>query len=624
MVARKRFPNGHYEVEITRLKLIQSSLTSHKRIVYPLAMATVDTDLNIIMPWANMDLEDFVAGGYQSMNSTDYLLFDLINEAGELAAALEFLHDGLQARCERPELQHQAIRHADFKPQNILVFKRDGSSTGVWRITDFGVSQVARRNMSRNRGYESGRSTAVNLNPPPRGCIYEAPDPHAQRRSDIWSFGCILARIFALGLGPGCLPEFDAMRGRPVNGRPVEDRFYGGSPPVLNQNVKVWIEDLPKRFHDSHNVELLNGMRDLLFQMLARDFRDRLSAYQVRTRLHKLCHLPIEPEPEPMPPYRGPAILPVIPPTPPTTPRSSSHRSNSSRMSQESVLTTRNFNQSPDQLEVGVLVNSIKSGSVDDVKQCLRRRPDVEDHHKGDRPLIYAIEKSSAPMIRALWEYKQDLDAKSLSSEGETPLNLAVLKGDVEMVKILIDILVHNDPNASLNELSRVGKTPLMEAAFRGHVAVVSELLNRGADPTICVGEVQLNSLHYAVDNIDAKEDLLEAFMGKMDFDQSPPEINGYETPMMRHISRGVDGHYGTPKAKPLWKKKFDVLLKGGADVNRSYPEQRPLQRAMARNHVQIAEVLLLADAIIPHGEKGTSHEMKKMIKRVRKSKMSF
>jgi hypothetical protein len=116
MVARKRFPNGHYEVEITRLKLIQSSLTSHKRIVYPLAMVTVDTDLNIIMPWANMDLEDFVTGGYQSMNSTDYLLLDLINEAGELAAALEFLHDGLQARCdEARSFKHQAIRHAGFQ-----------------------------------------------------------------------------------------------------------------------------------------------------------------------------------------------------------------------------------------------------------------------------------------------------------------------------------------------------------------------------------------------------------------------------------------------------------------------------------------------------------------------------
>jgi serine/threonine protein kinase len=587
-------------------------------------MVTVDTDLNIIMPWANMDLEDFLIGGYQSMKSTEYFLLDLIYEAGELAAALEFLHDGLQARCERPELQHQAIRHADFKPQNILVFQRGGSSTGIWRVADFGVSQVARRNMSRNRGYESGRSTAVNLNPPPRGGIYEAPDSNAQRRSDIWSFGCILARIFALGLGPGCLPEFDAIRVRPVDGRTVEDRFYGGSPPILNPNVKTWIEDLPKRFHDSHNVELLNGMRDLLFQMLVIDFRDRLSAYQVRSRLHKLCHLPIEPEPEPMPPYRGPAIMPVIPPTPPTTPRSSSHRSNSSRVSQETILTTRNVDHSPDKLEVGVLVNSIRSGSVDNVKQCLRRRPDVEDCHDGDRPLIYAIEKSSVPMIRALWDHKQDLDAKSVSSEGETPLNLAVLKGDVEMVKILIDILVHNDPKASLDKLSGKGKTPLMEAASRGYVAVVSELLNRGADPTICAGENQLNSLHHAVDNIAAKENLLEAFLGKMDFDQSPPGIKYYETPMMRHITHGISGYYGAPKARPLWKKKFDVLLKGGADVNRSYPEKRPLLCAMSKNHVQIAEVLLLADAFLPHGEKGTSHQMRQMIRRVRKSKGSF
>lgn len=147
----------------------------------------------------------------------------------------------------------------------------------------------------------------------------------------------------------------------------------------------------------------------------------------------------------------------------------------------------------------------------------------------GDRPLIYAIESGDARMICAPWECKADLDVKTRPSKGETPLNLAIMKGDVEMVKGLIDILIDNDSSASLNELSRSGNT-LMEAASYSHVAIVSELLNRGADPIICVGESRLNCLHYTADNIDSKEGLLEAFIGKINFGQSPPGIGGYKT----------------------------------------------------------------------------------------------
>lgn len=627
MVARKRFPSGRYEVEIKLLKFIQSSSSSHNRIVYPLAIVIVDHDLNVITPRATMDLEDFLSEGYQSMHSTEYSLRDLLNESCELAAALEFLHRGLQAKCDWLEFQHQALCHADFKPRNILVFKQAGSPTGIWRITDFGVSRVARRSISREARYESDLSTAQPSIPAPVGGIYQAPDEHAGRRSDIWSFGCILVRVIALGLNRGRQqPERDARRGRLVERPPVPDRYYTENPLALDQDVKEWIMVLPEQYRDSYNLQFLHEIRDLLLSMLQIHFSNRPYADEVHSRLHRLCKMPMDPTrpflspPLPSPPSSIPpaTAVPSTTPTPLTTP-------NTSRTSQESISTTRTVDilQDPFQIQINFLVDKIKNGTVDIVEQFLESQPDldIEQRCEGNRPLIHAIESGSADMIYVLWEHKQTLDVESRSSQEETPLNLAVLKGDFDKVKIIIDILVRHRSEACLNETSQAGKTPLMEAASQGHVAMVSELLNRGAEPTI-FDDDRLNCLHYAVDNIDSTEDLLKAFKGFMHFDHPPPRIKTYETyetPMMRHISHGIDGAYGALDINPLWEKKFHVLLSGKADVNKSYPIKSPLQLAIAQNKVQIAEVLLKANAFLPHAEKGTTKEMQRMLKRVRK-----
>lgn len=577
MVARKRFRDGRSDTERRQLGFIQSSLSSHKRIVYPLASVKIGTDFNIIMPWADMDLEDYLLGEYRSMNPGVHLLPDMIKESRELAAGLEFLHHGLQGEYYGIELQHQAICHADFKPENILVFKQKGSSTGLWAITDFGVSQRSIRSLSNER-HGSGLTTTRNLLPPPLGGKYQAPDSHAQRGSDIWSFGCILVRIFALGLEHGHQSEHDTLKDRPFDWQHIERPFCEGSPPVMNQNVENWIQNLPTQYRQSYNVELLDAMQDLLFKMLVMDFHKRPSASHVRGCLHRLHIMAME-----------------------------ERRPDSS--------TTTTPDQPLDRFRVGNLVKNIQIGSVDEVKQCLRHQLDVEEVYEKDRPLIHAIKRGVAPMISALWEHKPDLDVKNPSSEGETPLNLAVSKGDVGMVKVLIDALIQNNSKDALNERSKAGKTPLMEAASRGHVAVVSELLDRGADTEICVGQDKQNCLHYAVGNIGSKEDLLKEFVGKMDFNWSPDGIKGYETPMMRHISLGVNERYGTTKANSLWRRKFEVLLDGKGDVNRKYPHISPLQLAIAKDKVDIVEVLLEAGATLPHGENGTSNKMKKMIR---------
>jgi ankyrin repeat protein len=567
----------------------------------------IDTDLNIIMPWADMDLEDYLLGGYQSMKFDASLLASLLKESGELAGALKFLHGGLQAKCEWPKLPQQALCHADFRPRNILVFKKDDSSTGTWGITDFGVSQQYNSSLSRDI-YESGLFSTRNSVPPPRGGMYQAPDPHASQKSDIWSFGCILTQIFGLGLAHAhhFLPR--ALEERPLERKltwkPFNVRFCGEGLPALNPEVEKWIEELPDLYCGSFHNLFLTEMKSLLSSMLQINSESRPSATKVRRHLHSLYRMATGDGL----PFTDPGSTTPLPISTPT------------RSSISSDPDLRTPGPPIDRLSIGLLVVIIESGDVKSVKECLKSKPDVEEHHENDRPLIHAIKikGESAPIVSALLQYKSDLDVETPSFAKETPLHLAISKGDVDLVRLLIGALVRNNSESGLNELSTKGKTPLMEAAYRGHVAVVSALLDAGADTKICTGDDKHNCLHYAVDNIASEEDLIRAFLGRnMDFNLSPSGITGYETPIMRHIWNGVHGKYGIPKANARWKRKFDALLDGGGNVNMPYPRRSPLEIAIKENKVDIVEELMMAGAELPRGEIKATHEMKRLIKRL-------
>jgi len=62
---------------------------------------------------------------------------------------------------------------------------------------------------------------------------------------------------------------------------------------------------------------------------------------------------------------------------------------------------------------------------------------------------------------------------------GSTPLSLAALTGNTEV----IDLLIRN--GAEVNGQNKDGATPLLGAAFLGRVEAVNLLLAEGADPNI-------------------------------------------------------------------------------------------------------------------------------------------
>ncbi|KAJ6132700.1 hypothetical protein N7471_007915 [Penicillium samsonianum] len=378
-VGRKRLPRADSANEVKQLKLLRSSLSSHKRIVSDLAIFTVGNELNIIMPWADMDLEDFLAGGYEQMQPTPCLLTELIQESKNVASAIHFLHKNLQLEVlevERPDFRHQAICHADLKPRNILVFKHEGSSTGIWRITDFGVSRVANRAPSETSRYGSGYPTSLDARPP-RGGAYRAPDTHAQRRSDVWSFGCILVRVFALGLEPASLPELDERRKEGPGGRALDDCFYRENPSALNPSVENWIQHLPTRYRDSHSPAFLEKMQKLLGSMLEINYRNRLSARKVRRDLHALHYSLIHSDSD-APPSTQIALRNLLSGSSRTSSTSSTSSSSTAISNIGTVYPPRPVK------EVGVLVAVMKDGgNINLVRQILRDQVDVEKVPRG-------------------------------------------------------------------------------------------------------------------------------------------------------------------------------------------------------------------------------------------------
>lgn len=116
----------------------------------------------------------------------------LIKELCELASAVQWLHEGNEAS---PSL-YRSLAHIDLKPENILVAEDPSSLTGIWMLSEFGVSLFA-LSQEVSQG-QSARTTASSyLDEPRRGCgTYQPPETKHLgidgHKCDIWSFGCIL------------------------------------------------------------------------------------------------------------------------------------------------------------------------------------------------------------------------------------------------------------------------------------------------------------------------------------------------------------------------------------------------------------------------------------------------
>ena len=258
---------------------------------------------NIFFPWADMDLRGFIDeewGIHQDQKKPIYLL----GEASNLAGALAFLHGGIKI----PGGHKVSCVHMDLKPENIVVRFDGKSPAGAWMITDFGISAIKTSSddqsgpaVASNRlsALNSIRDVAASLTrtePKRQPGPFQAPevqDTNARSvgtKSDIWSLGCILCLVLALGEGPGMVENFNKER---VRDEDPTDYFYKEIVPLsapivsvkweVKHHVLDWLDALAK----GRNVQR-DWVRDyisLLRRMIVIEMDSRPDAKKVHAGL---------------------------------------------------------------------------------------------------------------------------------------------------------------------------------------------------------------------------------------------------------------------------------------------------------------------------------------------------
>jgi hypothetical protein len=323
-VARKRLTAyGDFKKETRNLLDLNSCISEHKHIVGYIAIIVIGDDaspkdLNILLPLASMNLQHLLYS--KDPVPPDFQIADLLEQASNVADAIQWLHAGL--RIGDREL---VCCHMDLKLDNILVYYDNEEPVGKWKISDFGISTLKDKERDKTRAVRRQSSERLNVpglaktfsspaeslarltktarmaaDRPP--AIYQAPEVFRGntigRSSDVWSFGCILFQILARGVGPGVdkLEELDELRRLEedkVTGHATDFFFREGRAGCyLNPHVKAWLEEgFWDRSYSDH--EIVKACKRLILDILKIDPTRRLKAKAVNSKLYDIWRGPL-------------------------------------------------------------------------------------------------------------------------------------------------------------------------------------------------------------------------------------------------------------------------------------------------------------------------------------------
>ncbi|KAJ8131445.1 hypothetical protein O1611_g2184 [Lasiodiplodia mahajangana] len=197
VVARKDYRRGNharqdFENERDLCKAILGSpnrcdnvLLSYGTIEYSSGSA-----FSLFMPKAEFDLHKYMKHHESDdAHSMENMAKHMLCAAG-LARGVAHLHNGI----ESPGGGTLVCYHMDVKPDNVLIFHKDGEM--IWKISDFGLSRIKTLpdGSIRSTGHHLAVSPTRNL--AGQG-IYLAPESGSPRqmtrKSDVWSLGCIIS-----------------------------------------------------------------------------------------------------------------------------------------------------------------------------------------------------------------------------------------------------------------------------------------------------------------------------------------------------------------------------------------------------------------------------------------------
>lgn len=327
------------KVEFQNLKDLRKCLSNHTRIMVNLATmieksSQSGTMYHIVYELAAYDLNVFLTtmprtlrgkrhatASPERTNSANMWPGDLISESGNLADALDYLHNRLYSESRI------SLSHNDIKPENILVVYPDSTNVndhfpvGKWKIADFGLSKVKLKRapgskhlsaqeadltpLQAQRTHRTDRTGSVSKTIPKRDPgQYTAPELDQStpqktdsRRADLWSFGCVLSEIvtYAVKLDCQLVENFRESLGKsehPDQRDLPDERFYHHDTKEVKSQFLSHLAKLPGTAHGDrrlpHHTQWIGSCVDLVKSIVVTDPNLRLGANRVRDRLREI------------------------------------------------------------------------------------------------------------------------------------------------------------------------------------------------------------------------------------------------------------------------------------------------------------------------------------------------
>ncbi|KLU82102.1 serine/threonine protein kinase [Magnaporthiopsis poae ATCC 64411] len=291
-----------FEQEVNCLKRLMEA--NNPSLVRLLGTLNHNNHYYLIFPWADANLEEFMAREYPNLDSPprDASLARWVSkQLSSLASGLKLVHSSPireDNKQEMPPVSEKIYgRHGDIKPANILFFRsRDPQSGGGWslgtfKISDFGFTE-----------FHSLKSIVVPAHAVGRSPTHKAPEcdgTSVSPSSDLWSLGAVMLELMVWYISG--LEGYNAFNQRRRDDdteimfdRPAQDKYFNNitAPGVakVKQSVQKEIDDI--RSHERCSAfirDVVDFIGNHLLVVKPQDRADTCQLLETMEAINKRC-----------------------------------------------------------------------------------------------------------------------------------------------------------------------------------------------------------------------------------------------------------------------------------------------------------------------------------------------